>query len=749
MNIDQIMKSLTIEEKVRLLSGENFWQTSDIERLDIPRIMMNDGPHGMRVQGGEGDHLGIHSSLPSTCFPTGSALACSWDRHLVEEVGKHIAQEAKSLGASIVLGPAANIKRSPLCGRNFEYFSEDPFLSKEIAIAHVNGVQSQGLGSSLKHFVANSQEHERLTIDALIDERTLRELYLYSFEDVVKEAQPWTVMCAYNKVNGLHVSEHPTLLREILKEEWGHEGLVVSDWGAVNNRLDGLKAGLELEMPGNGGQSDAKLIEAYKAGDLSDDILDDAVRRVLELVSKSINNKDESASYDQNVHHDLAVMATAECGILLKNEDEILPLSAKDKVLVIGEFATYTRYQGGGSSHVNATRVDIHLDEVKKVNPGVQFEQGYDIQLDQVDDYLEQRAIDAAKKVDKVVCYLGLPDHYESEGFDRDHMQLPYNQLHLMDELVKVSNDIVVVLSNGSVVELPWIDQVKGVLEMYLGGQGVATAATQILFGEVNPSGKLAETWPIKLEHNPSHLNFPGHSGSVHYQEGLYVGYKYYDKKNMAVNFPFGHGLSYTNFNYKDLKLDIDPDNDIVTCKVMIENSGSRAGKEVIQVYVSHIDSKVDQPIKRLASFEKVHLNPGQIAEVALVLPKRVFEFYSVEDGQWVSEESTYQILVGASAMDIRLDESIQLGEWQPKQKNFHYNSLLKDVLRNPEAAAIFNEVSGKAGHMPNMQDASEEERKIMEAMMGYTPLRGLVLMSQGEVTFAMLDELIEELNKL
>ncbi|MBE3101489.1 MAG: glycoside hydrolase family 3 protein, partial [Firmicutes bacterium] len=487
-DIKSIIEQMTLEEKASLCSGADFWNTKGVERLGIPSIMMIDGPHGLRKQAVDNDHLGINASVPATCFPTGATLACSWDRALLKKIGIGIGEECQAEGVSIILGPAANIKRSPLCGRNFEYFSEDPYLSTEMAVHHIKGVQSQGVGTSLKHYAVNNQEHKRLVIDAVVDERTLREVYLASFEGAVKQSQPWTVMCAYNKVNGEYCSENKYLLTDILKKEWGLEGFVVSDWGAVNERADGLAAGLELEMPSSGGLGDKKIVDAVKDGVLSESILDDAVERLLKVIFMAVDNKKENANYDKDAHHQLARYAARECMVLLKNQDNILPLNKENTLAVIGGFAKKPRYQGGGSSHINPTKVDTALEEIQGlVGKGVQvlYADGYKVDVegsffggkvfksdsDVADDSLIDAAIDAAAKSNVAVVFAGLPASYESEGYDRKHMRIPEGQQKLIEAVAKINPNTVVILSNGAPIEMPWLPNVKAVLEGYLGGQ--------------------------------------------------------------------------------------------------------------------------------------------------------------------------------------------------------------------------------------------------------------------------------------
>ena len=539
-NIKELIAQMTLEEKASLCSGLDFWHLKGIERLDIPSIMVTDGPHGLRKQAGDSDHVGLNESVPATCFPTASALAASWNRDLIYQVGEALGEECQQEKVGVILGPGANIKRSPLCGRNFEYFSEDPYLSGEMAKSHINGVQSKGIGTSLKHYVANNQEFRRMTIDAIIDERALREIYLAGYEIAIKEAQPWTVMCAYNKVNGTYAAEHPRLMTDILKDEWQHEGLVVTDWGAMNDRVDGLKAGIELEMPGSNNGNDAKIVAAVEAGEMDEAVLDNAVARILQMIFKAEETLAQDVSYDADAHHQLARQVASEGAVLLKNEGSILPLAKESKIALIGRFAKEPRYQGAGSSLMNPTQLDNLYDELVAIvgEENVSYAPGYSPSGDEVDAALLAEAVEAAKEADVVLVCAGLTDMYEVEGLDRAHMNLPPAHDALISTLAKEVEQVVVVLSNGSPVAMPWIDEVDAILEGYLGGQAGAGAIADILVGNVNPSGKLAETFPIHLQDNPSYDQFPGGPATVEYRESIYIGYRYYDSVQQDVLYP-------------------------------------------------------------------------------------------------------------------------------------------------------------------------------------------------------------------
>lgn len=746
MNIKELIKQMSLEEKASLCSGLNFWNTKPIERLNIPSIMMTDGPHGLRKQSEGADHLGINESVEATCFPTASALACSFDRDLVKELGIAIGEECQSENVSIVLGPGANIKRSPLCGRNFEYYSEDPYLSSEMAKNQIQGTQSQGIGTSLKHFAANNQEHRRMTIDTIVDERTLREIYLASFETAVKEAQPWTVMCAYNKLNGEYCSENYRLLTEILRNEWGFEGFVVSDWGAVNDRDKGLSSGLELQMPADGGMGDNLIVEAVKRNRLSEGVLDEAVERILNIIFKAVENKGENVIYSKEKHHELARKIAGECMVLLKNEEKILPLKKEENIAVIGELATKVRYQGGGSSHINPTKVDNAYEEIVNfAGPeNVRYARGYDLSIDDTIYDLAEEAKKLAIEADKVILFIGLPERYESEGFDRTHLNIPKNQYNLVKTLKSVNENIVVILSNGSPIEMPFVSDVKAILEAYLTGQASGKAICDLLYGEVNPSGKLAETFSLKLSDNPSYLNFPGEVDKVEYKEGIFVGYRYYDKKAMDVLFPFGYGLSYTNFEYSNLKIsknEID-DTEKVTVSVNIKNIGDVFGKEIVQLYIRDKESSVTRPEKELKGFEKIGLEPGEEKEVTFILNKRSFAYYNVDLGDWHVESGEFEILIGKSSREIVLKEVITVNTTSPIKTIVTKNTALGDIAHLPEVQQIINAMIQSFGG----DTSGLGEGNMFEEMMKFMPLRALATFNPDGGQ-QLVDRIIESIN--
>ena len=751
MNIKKILKELTLEEKASLCSGADFWHTKTIDRLDIPQIMVSDGPHGLR-KNAEGA-AGPNEAIKAVCFPTASALACSFDRNLLTMMGKALGEECQAENVAVILGPGCNIKRSPLCGRNFEYFSEDPYLASEIAAAHIKGVQSKGVGTSLKHFAANNQETRRLTINERIDERTLREIYLAAFEGAIKQASPWTVMCSYNRINGHHSSQNKWLLTDVLRNEWGYKGLVMSDWGAVDDRVAGIKAGLDLEMPASFGKNDRLIVDAVNNGKLSIKALDKCVERVLRLVDKAEESRTPS-KWDMEAHHELSAKIESQCAVLLKNEDSILPLSKEDKICFIGEFADKPRYQGGGSSHINSFKVTSALEAVKGICK-VEYAQGYITSEDKIVPELLEQAVECAKYNDKVVIFAGLPDNFESEGYDRTHMRMPECQLKLIEEIAKVNRNIVVVLHNGSPVELPCMDDIKGMLEMYLGGQAVGKATCDLLFGEVNPSGKLAESWCMKLEDNPSYLNFPGVGDEISYNEGIFVGYRYYDKKKCDVRFPFGFGLSYTTFEYSDLVISENEINEeqTLTVSCSVTNTGDRAGMEVVQLYVKDKESSVARPEKELKGFEKVSLKPGETRKVVFSLDKRAFAYYETAINDWFVEYGEFEIMLGASSRDIRLTDSVYVNSSAKLPVQFTFNSTVGDVLSCSEGREVFGGFIDKFCRQMtdmNSEGLGASSMELALAMLRDTPMRGILCYDdRPEINRVWLQEMLDRLNAM
>lgn len=745
-DVKGIIREMTLEEKAGMCSGKDFWHLKGVERLGIPEVMVSDGPHGLRKQAAEADHLGLNESIKAVCFPTACATACSFDRDLLEEMGERIGDECQAEDLSVILGPAVNIKRSPLCGRNFEYFSEDPYLASQMAAAHIKGVQSKNVGTSIKHFAANNQEHRRMSCSSEVDERTLREIYLAAFETAIKEAKPDTVMCSYNRINGEFASENHWLLTEVLRDEWRFDGYVMSDWGAVNDRVKGLKAGLELEMPASGGTTDKEIVEAVKNGELDEAVLDRAVERILNIVFKFADNRQEG-KFDKEEDHKLAAKIEAESMVLLKNEG-VLPLPTQGKkIAFIGKFAEAPRFQGGGSSHINSFKITGALEAVKEVAQ-VTYAQGYDIKEDVIDQDMLNQAVETAKEADVAVIFAGLPDAFESEGYDRSHMRMPQCQNTLISEIAKVQENVVVVLHNGSPVEMPWADEVKGILEAYLGGQAVGQAEVDVLFGKVNPSGKLAETIPYKLSDNPSYLNFPGDGQTVAYKEGVFVGYRYYDTKEMPVRYPFGYGLSYTTFEYSDLQLSADKIKDTDTLKVTlkVKNTGDRAGKEIVQLYVADKTGAACRPVKELKNFVKVELQPQEEKTVEMELDKRSFAWYNTQIHDWYAASGEYEILAAASSRDIRLKKTVYVESTTELPIHVHMNTTIGELLENPRTKAVIEGMTDSLiQHMGGSSGDEEEESAASEAiskemslkMMENSPLRTLrsfMGMSTGEI---------------
>ena len=643
---------MTLEEKASLMSGANFWNTKPVKRLGIPGMMLTDGPHGLRKQGGKADHLGLNKSIPATCYPSAAGLANTWDEALLTEMGEHLGLEAASEGVSVLLGPGVNIKRSPLCGRNFEYFSEDPYLSGKMASALIRGIQSNGISACVKHYAANSQELRRMTNDSVVDERTLREIYLPAFEMAVKEGGVKCLMTSYNRVNGIYAHEHPHLLRDILYGEWGYEGVVVSDWGGNNDRVESVRQGGTLEMPSSSGQTDKHIVNAVRDGRLDESILDEQVDRMLELVLSTKDNV-TGKSYDKDVHHSVAARVAEKSAVLLKNENKILPLSKKQSVAVVGDFASDPRYQGAGSSKINPTRLDCGLDALKSIGANVVgYAPGYR-RGGKEDSRLINRACGLAKKADVVLLWLGLDEGGEAEGVDRQDMKLPENQIALLNSLYEVNKNIVVVLSCGCAVEMDWDSKTKAVIHGYLGGQAGALAMAKILLGEANPCGKLSETVPLRYEDCSSAPYYPGVEATSEYREGLYVGYRYFDTISKEVKYPFGYGLSYTDFAYSDLEVFED------RVEFSIRNTGDTFGEEIAQLYIHANTDGMFRPEQELKGFVKVALHSGEEKRVSIALDDRSFAVWSILENDWVIEGGAYEVRICASSRDVRLAKEI------------------------------------------------------------------------------------------
>lgn len=652
-----IIKQMTLEEKCYLFSGKDFWQTRSLERLGVPNMTLSDGPHGIRKQAGEGDQLGLNPSLPATCYPTAATVANSWDPALGEEIGAHLGAEAASQGVGVVLGPGLNIKRSPFCGRNFEYFSEDPYLAGKMAASYIRGIQKNGVSACPKHFAANSQELRRMASDSVMDERTLREIYLTGFEIAVKEGHAKSIMSSYNRINGTYANENGHLLQEILRDEWGFDGFVVSDWGGSNDHVEGVRAGSHLEMPTTGGDSDPELIDAVKAGRLSEELLDRRVDELLDVilsVTRAVKPL-EGKPFDIDAHHAMAARASEQSIVLLKNEGNILPLKKGAKVAVIGEFAQKARYQGAGSSVVNPTKLDHAMDVIKNFDLDVAgFEPGYP-RSGKGDPAMRAQAVELAKKADVVLLYIGLDEISEAEGLDRSHMRLAQSQVELIEAVAEANPNVVAVMSAGSAVEMPWLPKVKALVHGYLCGQAGAASVLKAIVGQVNPSGKLAESYPVRYEDVSSAPYFPAKERTAEYREGLFVGYRYFQSANVPVLFPFGFGLSYTSFEYSDLT---------VTDKeatFTLKNTGSMDGAEVAQLYVSKPDGEVFRPARELKGFAKVFLKAGESKKVTIPLDDKAFRYFNVDTNKFEVEGGEYQILIGASCADIKLSGAVSV----------------------------------------------------------------------------------------
>ena len=752
--IDHLLSQMTLEEKATLTSGRDAWSTQPIERLDIPFIWMADGPHGLRRAPTTGT-WGYGDQEPATCFPTASALSATWDVDLLREVGKALGDEAGALGVNLLLGPGVNIKRSPLGGRNFEYFSEDPYLSGKLGAAYINGVQSRGIGTSLKHYAANNLETERMWANSNVDDRTLNEIYLTPFEIAVREAQPWSVMACYNRVQGVYGTESVDLLTQKLKQEWGFEGIVISDWDAVIDRVEGVRAGMHLEMPGKPAHlTNQMIVDAVKNGDLEQAQLDRVVRDILRIVLKA--HAEARSSYDQNLdqHHKLARYVASNAITLLKNENAVLPLAVDEalKIAVIGEFAVAPRYQGNGSSEVKPPRIDNFLDVLQSEygrSLDIEYAQGYNLS-DDADLSLIDAAAELAAQADVAIVLAGLPLQYESEGIDRTHIDLPPSHNRLIETVADRQANTVVVLTNGSAVAMPWVERVPTIVETWLGGQAGAGAVADVIFGKVNPSGKLAETFPVRLEDTPAFLNFPAEDGEVLYGERIFVGYRYYDKRKIAPLFPFGHGLSYTEFTYSDIQVSPErPSNtDTVTVSVTVTNSGHVAGKEVAQLYVRDSQASVERPEKELRGFQKVELAPGQRETLQFELTQRDLAYFSTRHGQWLAESGDFQLLVGASSRDIRLRANLTLQSDEELNYRFSAYSFFREFWSNPDLKPLLIDLMPTwiGSHTP--AGMSPADANIQDFLQDQ-PIIKFPYFTGGEVDAAMIAEFIARCNAL
>ncbi len=750
--VREIVAQMTLEEKAGLCSGLDFWHTKGIERLGIPSEMVSDGPHGLRKQDQAADHLGMNDSIKAVCFPAGCATASSFNRDLLTRLGETLGKECQAENVSTILGPAMNIKRSPLCGRNFEYYSEDPFVSSEMAGALVHGVQSKNVGTSPKHFMANNQEYHRMTSSSEMDERTMREIYLASFEGMVKKEKPWTIMNSYNKLNGTYLCENKEMLTDILCGEWGFDGYVMTDWGAMDDRVEALKAGCNLEMPSSNGATDKEIVAAVQEGRLDEKVLDASCEAFLNIIFRYEENRDKSAVFQRERDHEIARQVEEECIVLLKNEDGILPLPADRKVAFIGKYAAKPRYQGGGSSHINSSLVESALDavnftkNVRKEN--ITYAKGFDDARDQTDEALAAEAVEAAKRADVAVIFAGLPDSFESEGYDRKHLRMPDCQNALIERLLELGKPVIVVLHNGSPVEMPWAGRVQGIVEAYLCGEAVGEAEMDILYGRANPSGKLAETFPKRLEDNPSYLNFAGKAKEVNYAEGVFVGYRYYDTKNMDVLFPFGHGLSYTTFSYSNLRVEKKSESgrDGMTVRVDVTNTGNMDGKEIVQLYVAGRTDSVMRPAQELKGFSAVYLSAGETKTVAMELDERAFSWYDEALHDWYAPDGVYKIRIGKSSRQIELTCDVELKGKMPKKPYIDADVMIGDLLDYPDTKKYVDDTLIPFLSIFTGGKSLDECDEMEKSMLYYMPLSSL--RSFAQMTNEKIAEIVEELKE-
>ena len=774
-----LVARMSVDEKASLMSGSSFWHLQPLAQYDLPPIMLSDGPHGLRKQGNQADHMGLTASVPATCFPTAVTLASSWDKALIHQVGAAIGRECQAAGVSVLLAPGVNIKRSPLCGRNFEYYSEDPFMAGEMAVSFVQGVQSTGTGTSLKHFAVNNQEAQRMVVDTLVDRRTLFEIYLPAFEAAVSQAQPWTVMCAYNRFNGIYCSEHEDLLTSILRDRWGFRGLVVTDWGAVNNRPRGIAAGLELEMPSSGGVNDRLVAVQVKDGTFDEAHLDRAAGRVTQLIMASKANL-APRKVDFDAHHALARKAAADGAVLLKNGG-ILPLSADKSVALIGAFAETPRIQGAGSSQVNATKIDRPLDAftARLGADKIAYAAGFDAEMAADDAALIAEAIAAAQAADIAIIMAGLPPLFEAEGFDRTHLRQPAQIEKLITAVAAANANCIVVLSNGAPIEMPWLENVSAVLETYLSGQAGAHALVDLIYGDICPSGKLAESFPLRLDDCPAQENFANHKRQLVYREGLNIGYRHFITHNVPTLFAFGHGLSYTKFTYSDATLvaDWSADNETMEVAVTVKNTGSCAGAEIIQIYVRDVESAAYRPERELKAFQKIMLQPDEAKEIRFVLDKRAFAYFNVTLDDWDVEPGVFEILFAASSADIRETLSVELpaGSGHNSQplveapyvimqdaqlaalglrvppaesiKPYHANTTLADIRHHWVGKRVANAALEVAAKTMGKRQETPVAMKMREEMVMSLRLKTVQIMSGGALSPKLFDLLLLALN--
>ncbi len=745
--VNKKMQQINLEDKAKLCVGKNYWQTYEIEAIDLPSMYMSDGPSGLRKQDSKNNaDEEKQSSKPTVCFPSGSTLACSWDRELLFKVGSSLGRKAASEDVDILLAPSMNIKRTPLCGRNFEYYTEDPYLNGELAAAFIEGVQTHKVAACPKHFAVNNQETKRKAINVIIGERELREIYLSGFERAIKKANPWCLMSSYNKINGDFPAQNHHILQEILREEWSYDGVVISDWGAIDQIVSSIAESFNIQMPGNNGYSAKMIVEAVKNMELPEEKLDEAVRRIMQLAEKTVKKREKVIVSDEELHQD-AYEAAIESLVLLKNKDFILPLKKEDRILVVGAMAASPRYQvSGGSAAVQSYQVDQPLDSFYRFLSKVDFLEGYSDQKELEEEEFEQIA-EKATKVDKVVIFAGLPASYESEGFDRQKLDIPDTQVRLIHKISQYNKNIIVVLANGSAVTMPWLSKAKAVLESYLGGEAIGRAVVDLLYGVKNPSGKLAETFPVTLEDTPAYLSFPGENNVAEYKEGIFIGYRYYEKKKIKPLFPFGHGLSYTKFKYTDIrvsKAEIQ-DSDTLEVSITVKNVGECFGKEVIQLYIGKTASTIMRPVKELKAFEKIGLDPQESKTVSFKLNKSDFSYYNTAVHDWIAETGQYEVFIGSSSSDIRKKAIVTLSSRDRVLLPITRNTAFGDVFDIPELSDLFlpffNEV---VANIPLEFNLGDKDGQLAKAM-----LRGMTFSSIASyVGEALRDEIIEYILK-
>lgn len=793
MKHKDIVEKMNLKQKADFVSGYDYWHLEEAEELGLPKIMITDGPHGLRKQNPNGKGVGLGNSYPATCMPPAATSACSWDEELLREEGEALAEECLQEKVSVILGPGTNIKRSPVCGRNFEYFSEDPLLAGKMSAGLINGCQSKGIGTSLKHFACNSQEAFRMIINEVIDERTMREIYFPAFEIAVKEAQPWTIMNSYNRINGVYASQNDWLQNKVARDEWGFEGLFVTDWGASVDRVPGLEAGTDLEMPSSGTLNSERIIAAVENGVLDEAVLDEGVDNVVDLIIKSKPALEKDFKYDVEAHHAVARKVAEGSMVLLKNDDNILPLKSNAKIAVIGEMAKAPRYQGAGSSVINPTKLDNAYDSLIELGADVTYAQGYykapPTKKDKnrkSESELTAEAVKAAKAADVALVFIGLTEEFEAEGYDRDNIDMPAAHNALVSEVVKANPNTVVVLAGGSVVNMPWIEDVKALLNMGLSGQAGGSAAANILMGKVNPSGKTAETYPLSFDENPVYGNYPGSPVISEHKESIYIGYRYYDTAKKDVLFPFGFGLSYTTFEYSDIKLSESEikDNETVTVSFKIKNTGDMDGAEIAQVYVADKESTIFRPEKELRAFTKVFIKAGEEKEVSVTLGKRAFAYYNTNIGDWHVETGEFAVLVGSSSRDIRLEAAVnvistveaEIPDYKKSAPAYYtadiagmnggqwaavYGQQLPSAERDTSAKiTIYNclddashtKWGGRIGRLiqsviTKFASAETGDGAMLQAMAVQIPMRNFISMSMGVFSPKMAEGLLQILN--